>query len=594
MKKSHANEDLAGSHTVIGVLHEALKEEKAREDETETEVVRRREIRKSLNRRVSFASHATIRYKHPQFSLVGLELIVRLFPQAGTPTATPSPRKGVGFHFDGGTPSTDNDSTGTLTPPPRLDIPRPRVDSPLASDSEETSMDIADDNLTLPLPSALVKRAPMQRGVGFLIDDGDEDLDMDVTQPLGGIIAGGDGVVPSMDGVNRFLSGEEDDQTMEFTRLYSPKPLVEDDTVGMDFTKVVGKIQVLSAPAVDKENLPPNENEGNDGPNRFGGDLTRVVTMDMTRAFGTILPSQNQQPSQDGIQEMAMTQPLLALLTPRQQPSTPESSPFYNSPIRAPTRDAEIIRSPLSTGLSGTPQRTPSRGLLAIDLLTGKSPHRLAPPRRKSDSGIFLGSPRAAKRMSGRKSIAGVEEFTATRAERRVSLGRASWTAKEFGSGFVRSAQESGLRDMISKLTPRKPTSTGIFGASTPVRTPAKRELEELMLTPGMMKREFGPKVANLVRVWEDGTAEEDDFEPITLAEFLAMTNISFLDGLGPSLRRRTVVPPEGMLSLREAGMGDYVKAGAVSIPMLELYQFVPISRPKPPPFFALSVGFGG
>jgi hypothetical protein len=61
LKKSHTNEDLAGSHTVIGVLQEALKEEKAREEETETEVVRRREMRKSLNRRVSFASHATIR-----------------------------------------------------------------------------------------------------------------------------------------------------------------------------------------------------------------------------------------------------------------------------------------------------------------------------------------------------------------------------------------------------------------------------------------------------------------------------------------------------------------------------------------------------
>jgi hypothetical protein len=51
-----------GGHTVIGVIQEALKEEKAKEEETETEVVRRRELRKSLNRRVSFASHATIRY----------------------------------------------------------------------------------------------------------------------------------------------------------------------------------------------------------------------------------------------------------------------------------------------------------------------------------------------------------------------------------------------------------------------------------------------------------------------------------------------------------------------------------------------------
>ena len=61
MKK--AGEEVAmGGHTVIGVIQEALKEEKAREEESETEILRRRETRKSLNRRVSFASHATIRY----------------------------------------------------------------------------------------------------------------------------------------------------------------------------------------------------------------------------------------------------------------------------------------------------------------------------------------------------------------------------------------------------------------------------------------------------------------------------------------------------------------------------------------------------
>src|SRR5271154_6951767 len=91
--------------------------------------------------------------------------VYRLFPQAGTPTQTPSPKKGVGFNFDS-TPSTDNDSTAGFSPPPQVSIPNTpspveghRVNLPVTitspdTDSEETSMDIADDNLTLPLPSA--------------------------------------------------------------------------------------------------------------------------------------------------------------------------------------------------------------------------------------------------------------------------------------------------------------------------------------------------------------------------------------------------------------------------------------------------------
>ena len=129
-------------------------------------------------------------------------------------------------------------------------------------------MDIADDNLTLPLPSALIKQQ-LQRGVGFLVDDGEDsdEAEMDVTQPLGGI-------VPARDGVNRFLSGGDDDQTMEFTQVYpgvAAKPFKEeagDDTIGMDFTRVVGKIRVVdnfnNNPAADKENLPPMQNDGDD------------------------------------------------------------------------------------------------------------------------------------------------------------------------------------------------------------------------------------------------------------------------------------------------------------------------------------------
>jgi Spc7 kinetochore protein len=107
------------------------------------------------------------------------------------------------------------------------------------------------------------------------------------------------------------------------------------------------------------------------------------------------------------------------------------------------------------------------------------------------------------------------------------------------------------------------------------------------MLTPGMMKREFGTKVSSLVKVWEDRGEDDEDDVGITLPEFLSMTNISFLDGLGTTARRRTVAPRQGLIGLKQPDIGDYAKAGAVSIPMLELYQFVisphPHNFPQPP-----------
>jgi kinetochore protein Spc7/SPC105 len=189
-----------------------------------------------------------------------------------------------------------------------------------------------------------------------------------------------------------------------------------------------------------------------------------------------------------------------------------------------------------------------------------------------------LGSPRAANRLRTRKSIAGVEEFQKNAGTRRISLGKESWLSKEFGGNLQRTLEEEGIRDMIAKMTPRKQQQSQL---QSPMKllTPKKRiEEDDIMLTPGMMKREFGPKVASLVKVWEDAGGEEEEeeeFERITLAEFLSMTKISFLDGLGPSTRRRTFAPPEGLSLLQKPELRDYAKAGAVSIPMLELYQFV-------------------
>ena len=583
-----------GGHTIIGVLQEALKEEKSREEETTEEISRRREMRKSLNRRVSFASHATIRYVLLWGILTG-----RLFPQAGT---TPSPKKGVGFSFEQGTPSTDGESTGTISPISATNPGNMPESAGADSDSDETSMDIADDNLTLPLPSALIKRQ-LQRGVGFLVNDGDDE-EMDETQTFGQII-------PSRDGVNRFLSdldntveftyqpqatsaknvfqsGQDDTVDMDFTRVHPTR----EDTVEMDFTQVFSKqssprkpIQLVDDDTVgmDFTHILPQQQNSPRKPIRLDEDtvemdFTKVMSeqtsprkpiqlvdedtigMDFTHAISEI-----RAPSYENTtQEMHSThvpprttsnkenEPPPPRTTPKQndphtkpispQP-TPQSSPFLTSPVRTSRVDADITRSPLSTG----PQRTPQRGLLAITLLT-------TPSRRKSDS-VILGSPRAADRFRSRKSLgvgAGVEG-------RRVSIGREAWGLKEFGGDNVigKGIEERNVRDMIARLTPK----------------PSPRKLSPMKISPvkiaidGIVKSEE-------VQIWKD-EEEEDGFEPITLAEFLAMTNISFLDGLGPSsTRRRTVLLPS-ITSPSPPTLSDYAKAGAVLLPILSLYQFV-------------------
>jgi Spc7 kinetochore protein len=201
------------------------------------------------------------------------------------------------------------------------------------------------------------------------------------------------------------------------------------------------------------------------------------------------------------------------------------------------------------------------RGLVAINLLTTPL------SRRKSDS-VILGSPSAARRFGGRKSL--VEGDVGKEiAGRRVSVGREAWMGKEFGTG-MEGRRAGGVRDMIALLTPKK-----VRGMSPLKMTPRKEEMKSEgaeSVSGEAIPRDVQPE--SPVKIWRD----EEDFEPITLGEFLSMTNISFLDGLGPSTaRRRTVLPRPSILP--RATLSDYAVAGAVTLPILSLYQFVPPPR---------------
>lgn len=172
-----------------------------------------------------------------------------------------------------------------------------------------------DDEMTMDITSAVGGIIPAQDGN---VDDNDDELSMDVTRALGGIITNevtkSTGSRRKSVGTNRRQStrrksiGDDlEDETMDLTMAIGGIQPNQDDTVeqddedmSMEFTSVVGGVLPAPIPSGPSKN---NRRKSVAGPSKSqkkknreslessGGDETMDMDMDITAAMGGIMPS---------------------------------------------------------------------------------------------------------------------------------------------------------------------------------------------------------------------------------------------------------------------------------------------------------------
>lgn len=172
-------------------------------------------------------------------------------------------------------------------------------------------------------------------------------------------------------------------------------------------------------------------------------------------------------------------------------------------------------------------------------------------------------------------------------------------------------AEPSPLKPSISDtikllLTPRKeilptPAFSPITSRPSPTRATPKRSSPRKASTPRRKIADFSrnasPQKRVRIEIAEENeadvssssaTLDESELEPISLQQFLNMTNIRFMD-ITASKRRATGYPgadgmfakvAEAELNDKEPSMQSNVEAAATVVPTLTMYQHVSLFRP--------------
>ncbi|KAL4926574.1 kinetochore-microtubule binding complex subunit SPC105 [Aspergillus undulatus] len=215
-------------------------------------------------------------------------------------------------------------------------------------------------------------------------DDGNEDLSMEVTNAIGGIISNNRQSLG-----RRKSSGQEtnyDEQTMEFTNVVggiaqSVSPAkstgadseADNEEMTMEFTSVVGGVlNRATAPRItDEVNEMPGQDPDHSAWDNQEDDMDDGADMEITGAVGGILPAaQGETESVDGDQTAGMdfTAPMGKILTPeRASPDKADSqlgsSPFQEqvqaspakSPANSPTKSPVSFHVAAVASESGSP-----------------------------------------------------------------------------------------------------------------------------------------------------------------------------------------------------------------------------------------------
>ncbi|GAO51325.1 hypothetical protein G7K_5428-t1 [Saitoella complicata NRRL Y-17804] len=300
------------NHTVVGVMQVALKEEAERESEEQKK--KRQEKRKSLGRRVSFASFANVRLfdKDQEAQTPG-----QATPNKGSPKKKEAPQNSPLISFDSpAVKASPKHAKPPASPAPLITF---SSDTPFDDDDEDedADMDLAGDDMTSQFH--IMNGTPVRQSTGFMIDDSEDDEEegeatMDVTQAIGGFIKSN---------APEFTDDEEeamDEQTMDLTKavggFIGGQQVAEDSDedmgdgeMTMDITGVVPPAYLLAQQnAMDEDDSDENEEMTMDVTRAVGGilnqgsrqaiaeDETIGFDMDITRAIGGIINDEKENP----------------------------------------------------------------------------------------------------------------------------------------------------------------------------------------------------------------------------------------------------------------------------------------------------------
>lgn len=404
------------------------------------------------------------------------------------------------------------------------------------------------------------------------LEDVDVDMDLDEDMDMQS-----DSSAEAGDDRGDDRSVDEEAQTMDLTGVIGGIKDEEDDDMDgqtMELTGVVGGIK-------DDED---QDAEGDD------------QTMDMTVALGGIKEVAMRRQSMPKVPASQLNDDLDRMLGIGEEDEEEDDEQDEmkrgdeTSALKSPGANTMMLEiDGMFSGLESPMQKSTRASL-------GKSPI-------KQSTRISLGKSPSKKRQSSaserRQSLASERRHSQVQAPSPLKRMTVPSPIKPSVSPLKQSPLKMSASASVSPLKQSQPTDASPVKESAPVsvRSSAQKEvvasprrlsnasprrisLGSNIGTPLRTPRP-GSRAANALRgifTPDKSTApatpveEEEPVDPITLTEFLAMTNITFMDNLTTTKRRETFVLPPNLLN--SATLFDYVKAAAITVPMLELYQF--------------------
>ncbi|RMZ80707.1 hypothetical protein DV738_g2557, partial [Chaetothyriales sp. CBS 135597] len=382
--------------------------------------------------------------------------------------------------------------------------------------------------------------------------DETQDMSMDVTQAVGGIIKGGS---PTR---NRRDSSEDVDETMDFTS-------VQGGILGQA-TEDQGDTDITTLPPIEEQTEPQSD---------LGDD--RTTGMEITRAIGKVI-STYQAPLQKMesriLMEPGSNQPLVS-----SQPQMHEQFPVGS--IAPDTGSPDItLKARLSgrfhnnrDGLATTPKFSPRRitVLATPTKRTTSLPEKDKPSKVNGRKSLALG---AAKGLLGKRPLEldvdddEEAEFTPKRLKqveregspvKKIHLPKPP--SKEETTGRLSKSEESKfeeMRDVGGSTTPK--AQTGISKGSAATNDHTRDQDQEAPFAQGSI---------------ESLETSTSDTDKISLQEFLNLTNVHFIE-LITTKRRQTLAQSMSKPCFGKEGDGStqaIFVAAATTLPLLELYQ---------------------